>query len=247
MTSLTAGASFTESSWRWPTDFSESGTGERDPRDERGGPLCRGDRRGPGSRRNTCGRYPQPSQGQDLNWPEGMRPIPGPGGHRSCNPHTGYVGRRTSDVRGAGKLRGTAQGGQGERPWRWCSIPESCESPRRRGRQPGAGHAVRDGQGNRRRWTGAARPALTGTDASAASGCSFRVFVLGVRDDPGLVPDLIRELVRQAAADAALDSDARKIPGTEAAWPRRRACHSGSLSGQNGVLAPWVNSGTLRA
>ena len=41
------------------------------------------------------------------------------------------------------------------------------------------------------------------------------VFVLGVRDDPGLVPDLIRKLERQAAADADLNPDARNIPGTE--------------------------------
>ena len=41
------------------------------------------------------------------------------------------------------------------------------------------------------------------------------VFVLGVGDDPGLVPDLIRKLERQAAADADLNPDARNIPGTE--------------------------------
>ena len=179
LTRLAAGASFTESWWRCRRTLPKVGQVNETRAMTRGGPLCRGYRRGPGSRRNTCGRYPGSSQGQDLNWPEAMWSILGPGGHRSSNPHTWYAGRRTSE--GAGKLRGTAQGGQGERPWRWCSIPESCESPRRRGRQPGAGHAVRDGQGNRRRWTGAARPALTGTDASAASGCSFRVFVLVVR------------------------------------------------------------------
>ena len=41
------------------------------------------------------------------------------------------------------------------------------------------------------------------------------VLVLGVRDDPGLVPDLIRELECQAAADADLNPDARNIPGTQ--------------------------------
>ena len=38
-----------------------------------------------------------------------------------------------------------------------------------------------------------------------------------------------------------LTADARKIPGTEAARPRRRTRHSGPLRGHNGVLAPWVN------
>ena len=227
----------------------------------------------------STGRYPRPSQGQALNWPEGMRPIPGPGGHRSSNPHTGYAGRRTSEGLGncvSPRREVRAKGRGGGAPYRSPACRRAGEAGNRV--QPCGSRRP----GRRRRWTGAARPALTGTDASAASGCSFwlfvpgvrsgcsfRVFVLvvrsgcsflvvrsgcsfwlfvpGVRDDPGLVPRLIRELVRRAAAEAALDPDVRKIPGTEAAWPRRRASHSGPLRGQNGVLAPWVNFGTPRA
>ena len=145
--------------------------------------------------------------------------------------------RWTVDVRGAGKLRGTAQGGQGGRPCRWCSIPESCVSLRRRGRQRGAGMRFEtaweqaevdwgrqtciDRDGRKRR----IRVFVLGVRSGCSfwvfvlgvrSGCSFWMFVLGVRDNvPGLVPDLIRELECQAAAYAALNPDARNIPGTE--------------------------------
>ena len=235
LTRLTAGASFAESSWRCQRTLLKAGQVNETREMQGAGRSVGGDRRGPESRRNTCGRYPRPSQGQDLNWPEAMRPIPGPGGHRSSKPHTGYAGRQTSE--GAGKLRGTAQGGQGEKPWRWCSIPESCVSPCLRDRQPGA--AMRFEPTREQAEADWGSLPYIGEDGKQRR---IRVFVPGVRDDPGLVPDLIRELVRRAAAEAALNADARKIPGTEAARPRRRTCHSGPLRGHNGVLAPWVNS-----
>ena len=160
---------------------------------------------------------------QALNWPEGMRPILDPGGHRSSNPHTGYAGRWTSEgLENCVALRREvrAEGRVGGAPYR----SPACRCAGEAGNGVQACGSRRPG--NRRRWTGADRPALTGTDASAASfwvfvlgvrsGRSFWMFVLGVRDNvPGLVPDLIRELECQAAADAALNPDARNIPGTE--------------------------------
>ena len=127
------------------------------------------------------------------------------------------------EMKGGGPLCGGSPG-----PW---------ESPRRRGRQPGAAMRFELARGKAEVDWGS----QTCIDRDGRKR-RIRVYVLGVRDDLGLVPDLIRELVRRAAAEAAIDPDARKIPGTEAAWPRRGTSHSGPLSGQNGVLAPWVNS-----